>query len=359
MLVNVSAGPSALDACVVQQFVCDVQGGRKEEGILETLHRGEGNRVWESWKRVEQSLRRLLHVPERFSVLPFNDGASIHFASVPLNFHDWHGMYHVYGHWSRKAEEESRLMPHRSVWSLQDTLSHPARCFLHYCDNETIEGKRVRDPKALLGESDALLVGDHSSSLLTRDIDWDSHLAIYASGSKNLGGGGGSSVVFVDASLQWEQSPCCPKFLSYRERLPEGGFFNTPNAGSIRLMDLHLQRVEQVGGLEELHKRLTHYSCALYAMIDSSMGFVASVPPEGDEHTERSMVNIVFDVTDRARFECIMQDHCVAYYKNRLGPSYRVSLTYGVLLDERVIGTLFLAFQEYIDQMSLGVHEFC
>lgn len=103
-------------------------------------------------------------------------------------------------------------------------LSDPATtAYLHYCDNETVNGVEFAATPVL---DDAYkpvpLVADMSSNFLTRPVDVARHTLIYAGLQKNAGPAG-TAVTIIDGDYVGKELPICPTYCSYKAQLDAGG----------------------------------------------------------------------------------------------------------------------------------------
>ena len=160
--------------------------------------------------QAEATLRRLLGITDDYAVLFLQGGASLQFASVPLNLSaaDQSVDQVVTGQWSKKALQEGQrfgpvnvaatseasnftTVPPQEAWQLD-----AAAAYLHYCPNETIGGLEFD----FVPQVDVPLVADMSSTILSRPIDVQQFGVIYAGAQKNIGPAG-LCLVIVHLSL--------------------------------------------------------------------------------------------------------------------------------------------------------------
>ena len=150
---NFSAGPAMLPVPVMQQAqaeLCDWQGSGTS--VMEISHRGPAFMAMAA--QAEADLRDLLSIPDNYTVLFLQGGASSQFAMVPLNLRRPGGCadYYLTGAWSDKAITEARR--HLPVQVVADMREHqftrlpaadsvvfsPQADYVHYTPNETIHG---------------------------------------------------------------------------------------------------------------------------------------------------------------------------------------------------------------------------
>lgn len=138
-----------------------------------------------------------------------------------------------------------------------------------------------------------LLVGDHSSSFMTKPIDWEKHACIYAGAQKNIGPAG-NTVVIVREDLLGKALSECPSAMNWKLYADAGSMYNTPACYPIYMMGLYLKYVKQCGGVAHFDKLNDIKSTMLYEFIDGSGGFYrCPVHPSC-----RSRVNAPFVILD-------------------------------------------------------------
>lgn len=102
----------------------------------------------------------------------------------------------VTGSWSKKAAEEAGKYANVNIVAKGDNKSVPARgtwkltpgaAYVHYCDNETIQGVEFKGAPDVGG---ATLVADMSSNFCSKPVDVSKYGLIYAGAQKNIGPAG-------------------------------------------------------------------------------------------------------------------------------------------------------------------------
>jgi phosphoserine aminotransferase len=109
--------------------------------------------------------------------------------------------------------------------------------YVHICANETIHGLEYHEDPIV--PSDTVLVGDFTSTLLSRPVDWAKYGLVYASGGKNLGPAGVCTVIIRKDLLQHPAHPLCPSVLDYSKMAaskPIPNIYNTPPTFLIYMM---------------------------------------------------------------------------------------------------------------------------
>ena len=294
---NLYAGPAILPQEVMAQAreeLMDIAGTGLS--ILEYSHRGAA--YGEINSSAQQDLRDLLNIPDSYSVLFLQGGASLQFGMIPMNFLQGGTADYVNtGAWSKKAIKEAKLFGTVNVaGSSEDknfsyvpaidslNLTPDAR-YLHICTNETIGG--VRWP-VFPDSGDVPLIGDMSSEICSRKIDVSKFDMIYAGAQKNLGPAGVTIVIISEEMLAR-----CPDdlttLLDYRTQAGKDSNYNTPPVFSIYIVGLVLKWLKKLGGVEAIEKINNEKADLLYEMIDSTDFYRGTAAIE-----DRSTMNITF-----------------------------------------------------------------
>ncbi|HEY0179952.1 MAG TPA: 3-phosphoserine/phosphohydroxythreonine transaminase, partial [Dokdonella sp.] len=215
---NFSAGPATLPEEVLRQAQAELlEWNGAHASVMEISHRGAefGALAEES----ERDLRELLAIPPDYRVLFLQGGATQHFAQIALNFAgpDRTVDYVLTGDWGEKAANAARPLaqvriaassaqtnydrvPPRASWDLD-----PAAAYVHVTPNETIRGVEMHE---IPDVGDVPLIGDVSSTILSRPLDVAKYALLYAGAQKNIGASG-LVVVIVREDLLAR----CPKDL--------------------------------------------------------------------------------------------------------------------------------------------------
>ncbi|KAB2901306.1 MAG: 3-phosphoserine/phosphohydroxythreonine transaminase [Dokdonella sp.] len=294
---NFSAGPAALPEEVLRQAQAELlewDGARAS--VMEVSHRGKAFIALA--EQAEQDLRELLAIPANYKVLFLQGGATQHFAQIPLNFaRGASADYVLTGDWSEKAAKEARAytnvriaasaaatnhdrIPPRATWQLD-----PGAAYLHITPNETIRGVEFHD----IPDAGAVpLVGDVSSTLLSRPLDVSRYALLYAGAQKNIGPSG--LVVLIVREDLLERCPKdLPKILNYAEHAAQGSMLNTPNTWGWYLAGLVFRWIKAEGGVAEMARRNRAKAELLYGYIDGSGYYRNPVEPAA-----RSWMNVPF-----------------------------------------------------------------
>jgi phosphoserine aminotransferase len=178
---NFSAGPAVLPEPVLleaQQDLLNYKGAGMS--VLEMSHR---SKAFDGIiKQAEADIRELLAVPDGYTVLFLQGGASLQFSMVPMNLLPAGASadYIVTGSWSKGAVKEAKKVGNVSVAATTEAENFtrvpaqgeltldPNAAYLHFTSNETIHGVEYR------GEPDpgsVALVCDSSSNFMSKPID--------------------------------------------------------------------------------------------------------------------------------------------------------------------------------------------
>jgi phosphoserine aminotransferase len=293
---NFSAGPAALPLEVLEQArdeMTDWRGGGMS--VMEVSHRGKAFVACAA--EAEQDLRDLLAVPANYKVLFLQGGATAQFSAVPLNLArpDATADYVNTGAWSKKAIGEAKRyckvnvaadaggaytdVPAQALWKLT-----PGAAYVHYTPNETIGG--VEFP--FVPATEAPLVADFSSTILSRPIDVSRFGVIYAGAQKNIGPSG-ICVVIVRDDLLGKAQPVTPTFIDYAAMAADNSMLNTPPTFGWYFAGLVFKWLKQQGGLKVIGERNAAKAGLLYDYIDSSGFYRNPVAPAC-----RSWMNVPF-----------------------------------------------------------------
>jgi phosphoserine aminotransferase len=289
---------------------------------MEVSHRGTD--FVEFAARSERALRKLLAVPEQYKVLFLQGGATLQFAAVPLNLAPAGSVadYVVTGNWGEKAVQEAEryirvnvaatskatnftTVPDPSTWRVSGSAA-----YLHYTPNETVFGVEIHNVPEV---SDAPLVADMSSTLLSRPIDVSRFGVIYAGAQKNIGPAG-LALVLVREDLLGRARRETPGVIDYKTMADNDSMWNTPSTLSWYFAGLVFDWLEEQGGLEAMGEVNERKARKLYAAIDGSGYYKNPV-----DKAYRSWMNIPFTLPDSALDKPFLQESKAAGLTNLKG----------------------------------------
>ena len=298
-IYNFSAGPSILPEEVLlkaqKEFLNYENSGMS---VLEMSHRSKvyDNIICEAVSNV----RKVLGVPENYSILFLQGGASGVFASLPMNLGNRSKTadYIISGNFSNEAMKEGRKYLDKanvaassedanfSYVPTQDMLKlDPNADYVHICHNNTIFGT-VYDYVPETGN--VPLVADMSSSIMSQPVDVSKYGMIYAGVQKNLAPAG-VALLIVRNDLLGNEMAITPKIWNYGKQAEKNSMINTPPCYPIYFVKLVTDYLLANGGLEAMKKRNEEKAALLYDYLDSQDFYKSPV-----EKRSRSMMNVCF-----------------------------------------------------------------
>ena len=296
---NFSAGPSMLPLPVLEraqkELVCYGDAGCS---VMEMSHRSKP--FQDIVDRAEETLRKLMHIPDDYAVLFLQGGASMQFSAIPMNLASQGAVmdYAVTGNFANKAMQEgARWGVARAVTSSKadgyhhipkitaDMLDEDA-AFLHITGNNTIFGTTYH---TLPEHGNVPLVADWSSAILGKEIDVAAHDLIYAGAQKNMGIAGLTVVIVKKALLEREVDPIVPTMLRYKIAADNGSMYNTPPCFAIYMAGLVFAYLDEIGGIAVQEAENRRKAALLYETLDASSIFRNPVAVE-----DRSITNVTF-----------------------------------------------------------------
>ena len=298
---NFSAGPAALPLEVLETIKNDIPDWLGTGmSVMEVSHRGK--EFVELAARAEASVRELLAVPDNYSVLFTQGGATMQMAMAPLNLAGPEDTvdYIVTGSWGKKAAGEARkfcnvnvaadaadrnftYIPEESGWQRSDGAA-----YLHYTPNETIAGVEFH----FVPGGDTPLVADMSSTILSRPIDVSRFGVIYAGAQKNIGPAG-ITMVIVRNDLLDRVRPNNAHLMTWKSYAESDSMTNTPPTFAWYVADLVFDYLKNRGGLAAMAVVNERKAGKLYAAIDESPFYSNPVAKDC-----RSWMNVPFILAD-------------------------------------------------------------
>ncbi len=297
---NFSAGPSMLPLEVlerVQKNLIDYEGTGMS--VMEMSHR---SKPYEKINNdAEALLRELMNVPENYSIIFVQGGASMQFEAVPLNLAGGKtsakGDYLVTGNFSGKAYKEAKKFGDMvEVASSKDKnftyipattpdMFRSDADYVHICYNNTIFGTKFA---SVPDTGNVPLVADMSSCILSEEVDVSKFAVIYAGAQKNIAPAG-VTIVIVRNDMLGKENPLCPTMMKWATQVENKSLYNTPPAFSTYVASEVFKYVKEMGGVKEMQKRNIEKAKLLYDFIDNSSFYNNPVVPEF-----RSLMNVPF-----------------------------------------------------------------
>jgi phosphoserine aminotransferase len=310
---NFSAGPAAMPLEVLQQAAAEMTNWHGSAmGVMEMSHRGK--EFISIYEQAEADVRELLAVPANFKILFMQGGGLAENAIVPLNLSRGETVdVVVTGSWSEKSYKEASkyCTPNLAATGADSyftTLPAPAQWqlsagaqYVHICTNETIHGVEFHtlpDLKTL--GSDAPLVIDFSSHVLSRSVDWSKVGVAFGGAQKNIGPAG-VTLVIVREDLLGHALKVCPSAFNYKTVADNGSMYNTPPTYSIYMAGLTFQWLKRQGGVAAMEQQNIAKAKLLYDFLDSSDFYNNQVA-----HDCRSRMNVPFFLADESRNDAFL-----------------------------------------------------
>lgn len=292
---NFGAGPCILPKEVFEEAskaVLDFNGTGLS--ILEVSHR---SKEFEAVVvETERLVRELLNVPQGYSILFLQGGASQQFAMVPMNLLPEGGKaaYLDTGVWATKAAKEAKKLGQVEIVAsssdknytyIPKDYSIPAdAAYFHFTSNNTIYGTEVFETP----QTSLPVVVDMSSDILSRKIDVSEFDLIYAGAQKNMGPAGVTLVIIKD-ELFGKSGRTNPTIFEYEAHAKAGSMYNTPPVFSIYVSMLNLRWLKAKGGVEVIEQENIIKARTLYDEIDRNPFFKGTANVE-----DRSRMNVTF-----------------------------------------------------------------
>jgi len=294
---NFGAGPGILPHEVLKQAaaaVVDFNGIGLS--ILEISHRSpEFEAVLEEAVKL---VKELFSVPEGYSVLFLQGGASMQFAMAPYNLLPDGGKaaYLESGVWANKALKEAKYFGEVQIVAtakesnftfIPKDFEIPAdAAYFHITSNNTIYGTQLHK----FFKSPVPVVCDMSSDIFSRKVNVADFGLIYAGAQKNMGPAGVTLVIVKDDILG-KTGRKIPAMLNYQTQIEGGSMYNTPPVFAIYVSMLTLNWLKSKGGVEAIEKENDAKARVLYEEIDRNPLFKGVCAVE-----DRSHMNVCFVV---------------------------------------------------------------
>jgi len=263
--------------------------------VMEISHRSKDFvAVCES---AEAKIRSLLGVPDNYSVLFLQGGATLQFAMLPMNLlKGGKADYINTGSWAKKAIKEAKLFGSVNIaGSSEDKnfsyipdikLSQDA-VYVHITSNETIGGIQFQ---SFPDSGDIPLITDMSSDIFSRRLDISKFGMIYAGAQKNMGPAGVTLVIMRNDLIE-NCADNLASMLSYKIHSEKKSLFNTPPTFPIYMVKLVMDWLESNGGIAAMEAKNNEKAKILYDAIDNSSIYTGTA-----ETKDRSKMNVTFRI---------------------------------------------------------------
>ena len=299
---NFSAGPACLPLEVLEDVQKElVNYGDAKMSVMEMSHRSKAYQT--IIDNAENTLRKIMAIPDNYKVLFLQGGASTQFAMLPLNLFIKHKKAHFVntGAWSKKAIAEAKRYGEVNVVAssedktftympkLESAMFTPDADYVHITSNNTIYGTKFNNLPDVNGLP---LISDMSSCILSEVIDVKDYAVIYAGAQKNIGPAG-VTIVIIREDLVGHAMDMTPTMLNYKTHVGKASMFNTPPTFSIYVAGKVFEWIDKNGGVAAMQKVNEQKASLLYDFLDNSQLFKGTVVK-----ADRSLMNVPFITGD-------------------------------------------------------------
>ena len=305
---NFSAGPCILPNEVFKKSADSILNFNGNDlSILEISHRSKD--FVEVMAKATSLVKELLDVPEGYSVLFLQGGASLQFLMVAMNLLRENGTaaYVNTGTWASKAIKEAKIIGEVDVLasSEEENFSYipkefeiPAAAdYLHITSNNTIFGTQYSS----FPDCSVPLVCDMSSDIFSRKVNVADFSLIYAGAQKNMGPAGATLVIVKDEVLG-KTGRQIPAMLDYTTHIKKESMFNTPPVFPVYVSMLTLEWLKANGGIPAIEVKNMEKAALLYNEVDTNPLFTGTAHME-----DRSTMNPTFILKDDSLTEAFME----------------------------------------------------
>lgn len=301
---NFSAGPSILPQEVIKQASeAVINFNNLNLSLLEISHRSKD--FIAVMDKAKALVKELLNVPDGYSILFLQGGASLGFLQVPYNYMKVNGKaaYVNTGVWATKAQKEAKGFGEViEVASSKDKnfnyipknyqIPNDAD-YLHITSNNTIFGTQFKN----FPVSRIPMIADMSSDIFSKKIDVSQFDMIYAGAQKNMGPAGTILFIVKDSSLG-KTGREIPTMLDFRSHIKGESMFNTPPVFEVFVSMLTLQWLKDNGGVEWMEGINQQKADLMYSEIDNNQMFEGTA-----NKANRSNMNATFVLKDESLTE--------------------------------------------------------
>jgi phosphoserine aminotransferase len=300
---NFSAGPAMLPQPVMEQVREEILNfAGIGASIIEISHRSK-----EFDKVVAEAValfRELTALPENYHVLFVHGGGRMQFSGVPMNLlvgAKKKALYIETDTFSTEAIKDAAAYGEVKVIAsgkkdglsrlptiTRDMVDQDA-AYLHITTNNTTSGSRWNQFPGADVRGSVPLVGDSTSEILSRVVDYSNFGVIFAGLQKNLGPSG-TAIVVIRKDLCGKPQAVTPPLLDYATLAEKNSMLNTPSTFNIYVAKLVMDWIKSEGGVAAIEKRNLAKSSALYEVIDSSKFYTGVIVQPQD----RSHMNVTF-----------------------------------------------------------------
>jgi len=254
----------------------------------------------------DRVLRMLGLNADDYTAMFLGGGASLQFAMLPMNYlsKDATADYVDTGEWGKKAIKDAKRFGAVNVAGssadsrysyIPKSLSRtPGARYLHITTNNTIEGTEW---PSLPDTGDVPLVGDVSSDIYARELDYSKFSLLYAGAQKNMGPAGATVVVARKSFLEQANGEL-PAMLSYKTHAASDSLYNTPPVFAVYVIGLVLKWIEENGGLAGAGRRNREKAAVVYEALDAHPDIYE---PAVTDKADRSLMNVTFRLREASK----------------------------------------------------------
>ena len=292
---NFSAGPSILPQEVIKQAAeAVINFNNLNLSLLEISHRSKD--FIAVMDKAKALVKELLNVPDGYSILFLQGGASLGFLQVPFNYMKVNGKaaYVNTGVWATKAQKEAKgfgevievaSSKDKNFSYIPKNYQIPTDAdYLHITSNNTIFGTQFNN----FPVSRIPMIADMSSDIFSKKIDVSQFDMIYAGAQKNMGPAGTILFIVKDSSLG-KTGREIPTMLDFRSHIKGESMFNTPPVFAVYVSMLTLQWLKDNGGVEWMEGINQQKADLMYSEIDNNPMFEGTA-----NKADRSNMNATF-----------------------------------------------------------------
>ncbi len=244
----------------------------------------------------ESKIRKFIGIPDNYSVLFLQGGASLQFGMIPMNLlNGGKADYVNTGAWAKKAIKEAKLFGSVNISGTSEdknfnyipknlNLSSDAE-YVHITSNETIGGIQWNE---LPDTGDIPLIADMSSDIFSKKIDVTKYGMIYAGAQKNIGPSG-VTLVIIRNDLIEKGNKDLTTMLQYRTHKAKDSMYNTPPTFGIYIINLVMELLIGKGGISAMESENNKKAALLYKTIDENEMYSGTANKE-----DRSKMNVTF-----------------------------------------------------------------
>ena len=301
---NFAAGPSTMPEAALrraaEEMLCYGSTGMS---VMEMSHRS--SMYLDIFNETEAIVRELMNIPENYSVLFLQGGATAEFAAIPMNLMGRNGKadYVDSGNFAHGALVEAKKYGKVNVVASSEAENYtripeldsakfdPEADYFYITTNNTIFGTRY---DKLPETGDVPLVADMSSNIMSEVYDINKFGVAYAGAQKNIGPAG-LTLVIVRKDMFGRALNICPKVLNWEKEADKDSMLNTPPTYAIYMAGLCMKWLKEQGGVAGIEKVNIEKANLLYDLLDNSDFYKPVVTMK----QYRSRMNVTFNTPNK------------------------------------------------------------